>query len=102
MTGNVTYPVGVLFSRSGSYAQPAGQGFGGAMAAIEHVNASRRFPFRLEAHHFDPAGEADRYAPFCRQLIREHCGGLHHLLEPQGSDSRGREARRAALVSMRL
>ncbi|MGK9199302.1 MULTISPECIES: transporter substrate-binding domain-containing protein [Sinorhizobium] len=78
MTGNVTYPVGVLFSRSGSYAQPAGQGFGGAMAAIEHVNASGRFPFRLEAHHLDPAGEADRYAPLCRQLIREH--GVRHVV----------------------
>ncbi|PST22490.1 hypothetical protein C7U60_11745 [Mesorhizobium plurifarium] len=71
MTG-ITYPVGVLFSRSGSYAQPASQGFRGTMAAIEHVNASPRFAFRLDAFHLDPAGEADRYAPLCRQLIREH------------------------------
>ncbi|MDX1199577.1 transporter substrate-binding protein [Sinorhizobium medicae] len=71
MAGKISFPVGVLFSGSGSYAQPARQGFRGAMTAIAHINASRRFPFNLQAHHFDPAGEADRYASLCRQLIRE-------------------------------
>lgn len=72
VAGGKSYPVGILFSLSGSYAQPAGQGYKGAMAAIAHVNASSRYNFTLEAHHADPAGEADRYASLCRDLIRTH------------------------------
>lgn len=72
MASGKTYPIGVLFSLSGGYAQPARQGYLGALAAIDHVNASGDYDFQLVAHHADPGGEADRYAPLCRELIREH------------------------------
>ncbi|WP_309085004.1 transporter substrate-binding domain-containing protein [Chelativorans sp.] len=72
------YPVGILFSRSGSYSRPAGQGYFGAMAAIADVNADPRYPFKLEAHHADPEGNADRYATLCRNLIRNT--GAQHVV----------------------
>ncbi|MBX9453686.1 MAG: transporter substrate-binding domain-containing protein [Mesorhizobium sp.] len=68
--GLLSYPLGILFSRSGGYARPAGQGYFGALAAVDDINASDAYPFKLEAHHADPAGNADRYADCCRDLIR--------------------------------
>ncbi|MXN66364.1 transporter substrate-binding protein [Stappia sp. GBMRC 2046] len=74
----VSFPVGVLFSVSGAYEQPARQGYFGAMAAIDDVNASSKYPFTLEAMHADPAGETDRYAELCRHLIRK--GKTRHVV----------------------
>lgn len=72
MASQTAYSIGVLFSLSGGYVQPARQGYRGAVAAIDHVNRSPDFPFTLLAHHADPGGEADRYAPLCRELIGRH------------------------------
>jgi len=64
------YPVAILFSRSGGYSRPAEQGYFGALAAVADINADASYPFKLEAHHADPQGNADRYAALCRDLIR--------------------------------
>ncbi|MBN7763071.1 transporter substrate-binding domain-containing protein [Nitratireductor aquibiodomus] len=72
------YPVGVLFSRSGGYSRPAEQGYFGALAAVADINANDAYPFKLEAHHADPKGNADRYAELCRDLIRTT--GAQHIV----------------------
>ncbi|UUP18669.1 transporter substrate-binding domain-containing protein [Nitratireductor thuwali] len=73
-----TYPVGILFSRSGGYSRPAEQGYFGAAAAIADVNADTSYPFELAAYHVDPEGNADRYAALCRDLIRST--GAQHVV----------------------
>ncbi|QKV18281.1 transporter substrate-binding domain-containing protein [Oricola thermophila] len=72
------YPIGVLFSCSGSYSRPAEQGYSGALAAVADINADSSFPFQLKAHHADPAGNTDRYAELCRDLIRK--AGARHIV----------------------
>lgn len=72
------YPFGVLFSRSGGYSRPAEQGYFGALAAVADINANDAYPFKLEAHHADPKGNADRYAELCRDLIRTT--GAQHIV----------------------
>lgn len=73
-----TYPIGVLFSRSGGYSRPAEQGYFGALAAVADINADESYSFQLEAHHADPKGNADRYAELCRDLIRQT--GAQHIV----------------------
>lgn len=62
-------PVGVLFSRSGSYTGPAGQGYAGALAAIDAINADPDCRFELAPVVADPGGNTDRYAPLARKLL---------------------------------
>jgi branched-chain amino acid transport system substrate-binding protein len=71
-------PIGLLFSGSGPYRSPAGQGFDGAIAAIEQVNSSSHYPFELKACIADPEGHTDRYAELCRAIIKQT--GLHHVV----------------------
>lgn len=71
-------PIGLLFSRSGPYWAPGQQGFYGALAAIAHVNDSGHYPFELTATIADPAGNTDRYAGLCRDMIRQT--GLRHVV----------------------
>ncbi|MEP9372374.1 transporter substrate-binding domain-containing protein [Mesorhizobium sp. KR1-2] len=71
-------PIGLLFSRSGPYWAPGQQGFYGALAAIEAVNASGEYPFELVAHDADPEGNTGRYAGLCRDMIRRT--GLRHVV----------------------
>ncbi|MBL8708628.1 MAG: transporter substrate-binding domain-containing protein [Rhodospirillaceae bacterium] len=73
-----TYPIGVLFSRSGPYEAPGRQGYDGAMAAIAEVNARRGFGFELVPVVADPQGNTDRYAALCQQMIRDH--RLRHVV----------------------
>lgn len=71
MTRN-TIPVGVLFSRSGPYADLGEQGYAGALAGIEAVNRRGGSPFRLEAVSADPQGATDRYAALATELVSMH------------------------------
>jgi len=71
-------PIGLLFSRSGPYWAPGQQGYFGALAAIEAVNASGEYPFELVAHDADPEGKTDRYAGLCRDMIKRT--GLRHVV----------------------
>ncbi len=71
MAEKIKVPVGVLFSRSGSYAGPAGQGYAGALAAIEATNRDRECRFELLPVVADPGGNTDRYAPLARRLLDE-------------------------------
>lgn len=71
-------PIGLLFSRSGPYWAPGQQGYYGALAAIEAVNASADHPFEFVAHAADPEGNTDRYAGLCRDMIKRT--GLRHVV----------------------
>ncbi|MBB4062886.1 transporter substrate-binding protein [Gellertiella hungarica] len=78
MAEKIRVPVGILFSRSGSYAGPAGQGYAGALSAIEAVNADPESRFELRPVVADPGGNTDRYAPLARKLLVEH--GVKHIV----------------------
>ncbi|WP_416799265.1 transporter substrate-binding protein [Ciceribacter azotifigens] len=69
--------IGVLFSRSGPYAELGEQGFRGAMAGIEEVNR-RDLPFALAPAVADPQGNADRYAILAYDLISGR--SLQHIV----------------------
>ncbi|TCL68332.1 transporter substrate-binding protein [Rhizobium sp. BK251] len=68
----IAIPVGVLFSRSGPYADLGEQGYAGALAGIEAVNAQAGHSFRLQAVPADPQGSTDRYATLATDLVSTH------------------------------
>lgn len=70
--------VGVLFSRSGPYADLGEQGYAGTMAGIAAVNARTGLPFRLEASVADPKGNTDRYAALAAELVSG--GEVRHIV----------------------
>ena len=72
LTVKIKVPIGVLFSRSGSYAGPAGQGYAGTLAAVEAVNADPDCRFELAPIVADPGGNTDRYAPLARKLLENY------------------------------
>lgn len=78
MAGESVIPIGILFSRSGPYAEPGQEGFDGAMAAIDEVNRDGTFPFSLDPVIRDPQGNTDRYAPFCREMVGQ--AGVRHVV----------------------
>lgn len=69
--------IGILFSRSGPYAELGEQGFRGAMAGIDEVNR-RGSPFALAPAIADPQGNADRYAVLASDLIKDR--SLQHVV----------------------
>ncbi|MFC4625589.1 transporter substrate-binding protein [Daeguia caeni] len=77
MTGKDVIPIGVLFSHTGPYTKLSYEGYCGALAAIAAVNA-QDLPFHLKPVVADPAGNIDRYAPLCDELIAS--GGVHHIV----------------------
>lgn len=69
--------IGLLFSRSGPYADLGRQGFDGAMAAIEAIGRRGDLPFRFEPVIRDPEGNTDRYAALAREIVGE---GVEHIV----------------------
>ncbi|RHZ96217.1 N-acetylmuramoyl-L-alanine amidase [Cereibacter sphaeroides] len=69
--------LGLLYSRSGSYALISDACRTGALAAVAEVNAG---PFDLELVPVerDPGGNIDLYAPLCEELLAHE--GLHHVV----------------------
>ncbi|WP_432284289.1 transporter substrate-binding protein [Aminobacter sp. BA135] len=63
--------IGVLYSRSGSYQLVANACHAGAMRAISDVNADPASGIELVAIERDPAGNIDRYAPLCDEILRQ-------------------------------
>ncbi|MGI1660916.1 transporter substrate-binding protein [Palleronia sp. KMU-117] len=63
--------IGVLFSRSGSYALISEACRKGALSAVDLVNADDRFPFRLVAVERDPRGNVDQYGPLCAEILTQ-------------------------------
>ncbi|MBA3326486.1 MAG: transporter substrate-binding protein [Rhodobacteraceae bacterium] len=61
--------IGVLFSRSGSYALLGETCRHGALRAIAEIEADSSLPFRFIPVEFDPGGNVDRYRPLCAQIL---------------------------------
>lgn len=74
----LSIPIGILFSRTGPYAAPGRQGFDGAIAAIEEINRRGDYPFTFVPAIADPAGNTDRYAGLCLDMVRRH--GVRHIV----------------------
>ncbi len=79
-------PVGVLFSKSGSYAVIGQEGYWGARIAIDEINASGLFDFRFLRVDGDPKGSAGNYAVEADRMMRE--AGCCHIIGTQTSSSR--------------
>jgi branched-chain amino acid transport system substrate-binding protein len=79
-------PVGVLFSRTGSYAAVGGAMAAGAMLAIGEVNADPGFHFTLDARCIDPAGQVAAYTEGARSLLTAQ--GVTHIVGCYTSSSR--------------
>ena len=78
--------VGVLFSRTGSYAPVGGAMFAGAMLAIEEVNASRSLPIRIVPVMQDPAGVTANYVEAARRMLVDE--GISQIVGCYTSSSR--------------
>ncbi|MEO1314687.1 MAG: transporter substrate-binding protein [Pseudomonadota bacterium] len=66
-----TVALGLLYSRSGSYARISDACRNGAMAAIARVNADPARRIAFTAVERDPAGNVDLYAPLCQEILRD-------------------------------
>jgi branched-chain amino acid transport system substrate-binding protein len=78
--------VGVIFSKSGAYADIGRSALEGTLAAIDEVNRAGRHPFLLRAAVRDPEGDSTRYAIAARELIRDE--GCRHIIGTITSSSR--------------
>ena len=62
--------LGVLYSRSGSYALIARACRTGALKAVEEVNADPTLDIAFTPVMRDPQGNTDAYAPLCEEILR--------------------------------
>jgi urea transport system substrate-binding protein len=79
-------PVGIVFSRTGSYAALGRDQHDGTLLAIETVNASPSFGVTLVPSFVDPAGSLDAYRSFCEQLLAGR--RIRHVIGCYTSSSR--------------
>ncbi|MCX7302076.1 MAG: transporter substrate-binding protein [Rhodobacterales bacterium] len=63
--------IGLLYSRSGSYALISEACRTGALAAIAAVNADPEMDLSLVPVERDPGGNVDLYAPLCDEILRQ-------------------------------
>ena len=70
--------VGLLFSRSGTYALLSESCRIGALKAIERVNASPDARIEIVPVERDPGGNVDRYAPLAADILRDT--GARHII----------------------
>lgn len=64
-------PIGILYSRSGSYARISDACRTGALNAIEQINADPDRSITFLAIERDPAGNVDLYGPLCDEILRD-------------------------------
>lgn len=77
--------IGILFSRTGSYA-PVGEAMhAGAALAVEEVNADPARGVTLRASERDPGGDTTRYVDAVRGFL---AGGIRHVVGCYTSSSR--------------
>jgi branched-chain amino acid transport system substrate-binding protein len=79
-------PIGVLFSRTGSYAVLGEAMRAGALLAVEEINADPLFPFAFDVIEVDPGGENTAYAAAAARMLTEH--GVTHVVGCYTSSSR--------------
>jgi branched-chain amino acid transport system substrate-binding protein len=70
--------IGLLYSRSGSYALLSGACRTGALAAIAAVNGDPDMDLTLVPVERDPGGNVDLYGPLCAEILRET--GARHVV----------------------
>lgn len=63
--------VGILYSRSGSYARISDACRTGALNAIAEINADPARSISFVAIERDPAGDVDHYGPLCEEILRD-------------------------------
>ena len=63
--------IGLLYSRTGSYALLSEACRTGALAAIARVNSNPESAISLVPVERDPGGNVDLYGPMCEQILRE-------------------------------
>ena len=82
----VTVPVGIVFSRTGSYATLGRDQHDGTLLAIETVNASLHFDITLAPSVVDPAGSLESYRSLCERLLARR--RIRHVIGCYTSSSR--------------
>ena len=78
-------PIGLLYSRSGPYADMGGEMVKGALLAIEEIN-SGDLGFRLRPISSDPGGDPEKYEAACLEMVTRH--GVRHIVGCYTSSSR--------------
>lgn len=86
LTGFATIPLGVVFSVTGSYRTVGQEMLNGALLAIEEVNESPKFDFKLVPAIGNPGGEATAYGSACEEILRGR--GTQHVVGCYTSSSR--------------
>ena len=79
-------PIGILFSRTGSYSAVGEAMFAGAMLAVEEVNAAAEFDFVLDPQTADPGGNMTRYVEAARAMLDD--GSIKQIVGCYTSSSR--------------
>lgn len=79
-------PVGILFSLHGPYNKISNELFKGAMLAVNQINQTDEYSFRLEPIVRDPGGNLDAYREACVELLRRQ--GVTHVVGCYTSSSR--------------
>jgi branched-chain amino acid transport system substrate-binding protein len=81
-----TVHIGVLYSLTGPYGLVGREMLNGLTLAIDQVNSSAEFDFRLAPLVFDPGGELENYQEHCEILIRDKA--VRHIVGCYTSASR--------------
>ena len=78
--------LGILYSRSGTYAALSEALWQGALDGIEAVNADSGIPLTFRAVERDPGGDVQRYAPLCNDIFAQ--SDARHIIGCVTSSSR--------------
>lgn len=70
--------IGLLYSLSGTYDRLGAASLAGARLAVETVNADANANLTFAMEPRDPAGDTDRYAPLCQELLTR--AGVRHII----------------------
>lgn len=84
-TGDEEIPIGLLYSRSGPYADMGGEMVKGALLAIEEINSSG-LGFRLCPISSDPGGDPEQYEAACLDMVTRR--DVRHIVGCYTSSSR--------------
>jgi branched-chain amino acid transport system substrate-binding protein len=84
--GRAEIPVGLVFSRTGSYSTVGEELLNGALLAIEEINDSPEFDFRFRPRIENPGGDLNEYRHRCEDLLRNKA--VRHVVGCYTSSSR--------------
>ena len=81
----IRYPIGILFSATGSYGTVGRTMLNGALMACQEVNADRGAAVQLAPTVVDPSSDLSAYAPAVEAMLD---GGIRHIVGCYTSSSR--------------